>query len=80
MRHGRDVLAPTVNGLASPAIMTIRTLLQADCALQGVLVRSIEDLGADLKTALLLDAIAREAMDAWASHEWEWWGLKHIPG
>lgn len=79
-RHGRDVLAPTHDGLATPAIMTIRSLLQVTCATLGIFVRSLEEQGGDLKTAILLDAVAREAIDAWASHEWPSWGLKHIPG
>jgi hypothetical protein len=79
-RHGRDMFAPTHDGLATPAIMTIRSLLQVSCATLGVFVQSIEEQGGDLKTAILLDAVAREAIDAWASHEWPFWGLKHIPG
>jgi hypothetical protein len=78
-RHGTDPDRPTWNGLASPAIMTIRSLLQATMSLLTDRCRTPDAWAAELASAAALDAIAREAMDAFASHEWPWWGLRHHP-
>lgn len=80
MRHGRDVVAPTGSGFATPAIMTIRSSMQANCSILALFVTTVEDVGGDIQSAIPLDALAREAMDAFASHEWPDWGLDHVPG
>jgi hypothetical protein len=73
LRHGGEAYGPRFHGLATPAILTIRSLVQTVCAVEGVFVRNMGDVGSDLKGAILLDAIAREAMDSWAAHEWTSW-------
>lgn len=80
-RHGlKDIVSPTVNGFATPAIMTIRSLMQANCSILALFVTALEDAGGEIQGAILLDALAREAMDAFASHEWPHWGLDHVAG
>jgi hypothetical protein len=49
--------------------------MQATDAAFGIFCWGTHALGDDLAMAALLDALAREAMDEWAAHEREWWGL-----
>jgi hypothetical protein len=75
VRHGEDLAGRVASGLATPAILAIRSLMQATDAAFGVFAWGPEDIRNDLAMAALLDALGREAMDEWAAHEWAGWGL-----